>query len=231
MKPFDPALLPHLRPARTALAGVLAGGLLGGLLTVAQAYAMGYSVVRLVTDPGGDAWHAPAAWLVVIVAARALASYVGDVCSARAAGQVAVALRRRLLESATGLDALSLGRRRTGDLTVLATRGIAATEPYLTRYLPTLVLAVVLPPAAIIAMWSLDWLSALIVVLTVPLVPMFAILIGLVTRDRADAQWRQLSALSGHFLDVVRGLPTLVAFRRSGSGRSPIATAWPRWRR
>ncbi|MCD6640842.1 MAG: thiol reductant ABC exporter subunit CydD [Nocardioides sp.] len=230
MKPFDPALLPHLRPARTALAGVLAGGLLGGLLTVAQAFAMGYSVVRLVDEPAGDAWHTPALWLVVIVAARALASYVSDVCSATAAGQVAVALRRRLLESATGLDALSLGRRQSGELTVLATRGIAATEPYLTRYLPTLVLAVVLPPATIVAMWSLDWLSALIVVLTVPLVPMFAILIGLVTRDRADAQWRQLSALSGHFLDVVRGLPTLVAFRRARSQSERIRSITDRYR-
>lgn len=230
MKPFDPALLPHLRPARSALAGALAGGLVAGLLTVAQAYAMGFAVVRLVTDPTGDAWHAPAVWLVVIVAARAVASYVGDVCSATAAGQVAVALRRRLLESATGLDALSLGRRQSGELTVLATRGIAATEPYLTRYVPTLVLAVVLPPAAVVAIWSLDWLSGLIVVLTLPLVPMFAVLIGLVTRDRADAQWRQLGALSGHFLDVVRGLPTLVTFRRARAQSGSIRAITDRYR-
>ncbi len=230
MKPFDPALLPHLRPARGALAAGLAGGLGAGLLTVAQAFATGLLVVRLVQDPAGDAWHQPALWLAVVVVLRALASYVVDVSAARASGQVAVALRHRLLEATTDLAATELGGRHSGETTLLATRGIAATEPYLTRYLPTLVLAVVLPPAAVVAIWWLDWLSGLIVVLTIPLVPVFAILIGLVTRDRADAQWRALSTLSGHFLDVVRGLPTLVAFRRADAQATTIRSVTHRYR-
>ncbi len=107
---------------------------------------------------------------------------------------------------------------------------MAAVEPYLTRYLPTLVVAATLPPLTVLAIALQDWLSALIVVLTLPLVPVFAILIGLATQDRADRQWRLLARLSGHFLDVVRGLPTLVAYRRAEaqsarSARSPTATA------
>ena len=230
MKPFDPALLPHLRPARGALAAGLAGGLGAGLLTVGQAFATGLLVVRLVQDPAGDGWHEPGLWLVAVVMLRALASYVVDVSAARASGQVAVALRHRLLKATTDLEASELGGRHSGETTLLATRGIAATEPYLTRYLPTLVLAVVLPPAAVLAIWWLDWLSGLIVVLTIPLVPVFAILIGLVTRDRADAQWRALSTLSGHFLDVVRGLPTLVAFRRADAQATTIRSVTHRYR-
>uniref|UniRef100_UPI00351A9EBC hypothetical protein n=1 Tax=uncultured Paracoccus sp. TaxID=189685 RepID=UPI00351A9EBC len=71
MRPLDPALLPYLRPARRSLAGVVAAGVVGGLLTVAQAFALGTLLVRLVSDPGGTAWHASAGWLVAIVAARA----------------------------------------------------------------------------------------------------------------------------------------------------------------
>lgn len=230
MKPFNPALLPHLRPARTALAWVVAAGLGVGLLTVGQAFALGVTVVRVVGDPAGEAWHAPAAWLALATGLRVVCGYVVDVASARAAGQVAVELRHRLLDSTTRLDRATWSRRRTGEITALATRGIAATEPYLTRYLPALLLAGVLPIATVAAITWLDWLSGLIVVLTIPLIPVFAVLIGLVTRDRADAQWRELGALAGHFLDVVRGLPTLVVHRRATPQADRIRAITERYR-
>ncbi|MEZ5098158.1 MAG: ABC transporter transmembrane domain-containing protein [Nocardioides sp.] len=231
MRPLDPRVLPHLRPALRPLVGVLAGGLCGGLLTVLQAYAVGTLLVRLVEDPAGSAWHLAAWWTAALVVARAAAAYLGDAASAAAAGRVSVTLRRRLVAAALRLDPSELARQRTGSLTVLATRGTAAVEPYLTRYLPTLVLAAVLPAATVITILWLDWLSGVIVVLTLPLVPVFAVLIGLVTRDRADRQWRQLTTLSGHFLDVVTGLPTLVAFRRARAQSASIRTITDRYRK
>ena len=177
---------------------------------------MGTLLVRLVDDPGGAGWHEAAWWLAAIVMARAAAAYLVDtvVRSGRGRGRPSPCAASSL-EGALAMDAQSLSRRRTGELTVLATRGLAAIEPYLTRYVPTLVLAAVLPVASVVAIFWLDWLSGLVVVLTLPLVPVFAVLIGFTTQDRADRQWKQLSALSGHFLDVVRGLPTLVAHRRA----------------
>ncbi|MEZ5094308.1 thiol reductant ABC exporter subunit CydD [Nocardioides sp.] len=231
MRPLDPRIQPFLRPALRPLGGVLAGGVSGGLLTVAQAFAMGVLLVRLVSEPGSDSWHQPAWWLAGIVVARALAAAVVDAASATAAGAVSVPLRHRLVESAFALDAQQLARRRTGELALLATRGMAAIEPYLTRYVPTMVLAGVLPAATVLAIFWLDWLSGLIVLLTLPLVPVFAILIGLATKDRADKQWRTLSVLSGHFLDVVRGLPTLVAYRRAGAQSASIRRITDRYRR
>jgi ATP-binding cassette, subfamily C, bacterial CydCD len=230
MRPLDPRIAPHLRPARRALSGVLAGGGVGGLLVVAQAFALGTMIVRLV-DGGAGAWRSAAVWLAAIVVARACAAYVVDRASAAAAAQVTVPLRRRLLESTLALDAESLTRHRTGELTLLLTRGLASIEPYLTRYLPTLVLAAILPPVTLVTIFWLDWRSGLVVLLTLPLIPVFAILIGLATRDRAASQWRALSALSGHFLDVVRGLPTLVAFRRAGAQAASIRTITDRYRR
>ncbi len=230
MRPLDPRIQPFLRPARRSLVTVLAGGVSGGLLTVAQAFAMGALLVRLVAQPGSNAWHEPAGWLAGIVAARALAAYVVDTRSATAAAQVSVPLRRLLVERAFALDPEQPARRRTGEITLLATRGLAAIEPYLTRYLPTMVLAGVLPPATVAAIFWLDWQSGLIVLVTLPLVPVFAILIGTATRDRADRQWRTLATLSGHFLDVVRGLPTLVAHRRAAAQAASIRKITGRYR-
>ncbi|RYU12440.1 thiol reductant ABC exporter subunit CydD [Nocardioides iriomotensis] len=224
MRPVDPRVLTHLRPARWALAGVVAGSTAGGLLLVAQAFVL----ARLVTAAvGGEDLAGPGAWALGMFAARATTGWLTDRCAARAAGQVGTALRGRLVEAALALAGAGLSRYRTGELTVLLTRGVAAVEPYLTRYLPALVVAVVLPPATLLAMAAVDWPAALTAAVTLPLVPVFAVLVGLATRDRADRQWRLLSSLSGHFVDLVRGLPTLVAYDRAAvqGGRIRAVTA------
>ncbi|WP_299930148.1 thiol reductant ABC exporter subunit CydD [uncultured Nocardioides sp.] len=225
MKPLDPAALPHLRPARGALSLVVASGVVGGLATVAQAFALGALVVAAVTPPAGG-WHGPAWAFAGLVLLRTAAAYVGQRAAARAAGEVSGALRQRLLDAARRSDDLPPAR-----LVVLATRGVAGVEPYVTRYLPALVPAAVLPLVTLAAIAWLDPLSGLVVALTLPLVPVFAVLVGLTTRDRARTQWRELEALSGHFLDVVRGLPTLVAHRRAAAQVETIRSVTHRYRR
>jgi ATP-binding cassette subfamily C protein CydCD len=119
---------------------------------------------------------------------------------------------------------------RSGELTVLVTRGVTAVEPYVTRYLPAVVLAGVLPPLTIVAIATQDLLSAVIVLMTLPLVPVFGALIGLATRDRAREQWAAMSTLSGHFVDVMKGLPTLVAHRRARAQSERIGEVTERYR-
>jgi ATP-binding cassette subfamily C protein CydCD len=97
--------------------------------------------------------------------------------------------------------------------------------------MPALVLACVLPPLTVVAIGSQDLLSAAIVVATLPLVPVFGALVGLATRDRANEQWRAMESLSSHFLDVMRGLPTLVAFRRARAQSRTIGQITDRYRR
>lgn len=223
MRPLDGAVLSHLRPARGALAVVVACGVLGGLATVAQAFALGALVVAAVS---GNDWASAGWWLVGLVLLRTATTYAGQLAAARAAGEVSGALRLRLLEAV----------RRTADvaparLSLLATRGVAGVEPYVTRYLPALVPAAVLPVLTLVAITWLDPLSGLVVALTLPLVPVFAVLVGLTTRDRARTQWRAMEALSGHFLDVVRGLPTLVAHRRAEAQVATIRSVTHRYRR
>jgi ATP-binding cassette, subfamily C, bacterial CydCD len=209
MRPTDPRLRRQLGVARRPLLLVGASGVLGALLMVAQAFVVTSLVLAVVHG------HAVLGWAVAVAAvfmARGLVGWLSDVAAARAAGLVGVSLRRQVVTALLGGGGSGAS---SGALSVLATRGVSAAEPYLTRYLPALVLAGVLPVVTLVALVVMDPGSALIVVVTLPLIPIFGILVGLATRDRATAQWSTLQTLSGHFLDVVRGLPTLVAYRRA----------------
>lgn len=228
MKPLDPRHVPLLRPARTALAVQVGATLLAGLLVVAQASALGWLVVAVVT---GEPWRSAAVALALVVVLRAALGLTADLAGARAATRVGHALRGRVLDAARRAGPVALAGHRTGELALLATRGVAAAEPYLVRYLPSLVTAAVVPVAAVAAIAWLDLWSALVVVLTLPLVPLFAVLVGLTTRDHAARQYAALGALAGHFLDVVRGLPTLVAHRRAHAQTRTIADVTDRYRR
>jgi ATP-binding cassette subfamily C protein CydCD len=231
MRPVDPRVLPLLAPARWSLAGVIGGGVVGGALVAAQAFAVAALLTDLLAAPETGRWHTAAWWLVGISLGRAAASAYADLAAARASGQVTRSLRTKVLRAAMDLGAVGLSRRRTGELGLLATRGVVAVEPYLTRFLPTLVVAAVLPPVTVALIFSQDLWAGVIVVATLPLVPVFAILIGLATRDRADRQYRTLSRLAGHFVDVVRGLPTLVTYNRAEAQSGRIRAVTDRYRR
>ncbi|WP_292607732.1 thiol reductant ABC exporter subunit CydD [Nocardioides sp. REDSEA-S30_B4] len=223
MRPSDPRLRRLLAPARRPLAVVLGTGLLGALLVIAQAFAITGLVVAAVEGRLALGW---AVAVVAVLLGRGLVGWTGDAAAARAAATVASVVRRRVAGSV-----LSRPGGSTSADAVLVTRGVTALEPYLTRYVPALVLAMVLPVLTVLAIASQDLLAALIVVCTLPLVPVFGALVGLATRDRAERQWRALSSLSGHFLDVVRGLPTLVAFRRAQAQSARIAAITDAYRR
>ena len=231
MKPVDPRVLPLLTPARSALAGVVASGVVSGGLIAGQAFAVAALVTNLLAAPHGDGWHPAAWWLLGIAVARAAVSAGSDLAASRASGQVTRSLRMQVIRAALDLGALGLSRRRSGELGLLATRGVAAVDPYLTRFLPTLVVAAVLPPVTVALILSQDLWAGVIVLATLPLVPVFAILIGLATRDRADRQYRTLARLAGHFVDVVHGLPTLVTHNRAAVQSGRIRAITDRYRR
>jgi ATP-binding cassette subfamily C protein CydCD len=224
MRPSDPRLRGALVPARVPLIGVLVSAVLGAVLVIAQAFVVAGFLVAVVTDAPAMRW---AVAVVGVLAARALGGFVGDWSATRAAVTVGRHLRRRLVGA---LIAPGAPRLPAGEAVVLATRGVSAAEPYVTRYLPAVVLAVVLPPLTVIAMATQDLLAAGIVLATLPLIPVFGALVGMATRDRAEEQWRAMAALSGHFMDVVKGLPTLVVFRRAEAQSATIRTVTHRYR-
>jgi ATP-binding cassette subfamily C protein CydD/ATP-binding cassette subfamily C protein CydCD len=209
MRPFDPTLLRAVPQARRPLGVLAAVGVAQGVATIGTAFALSSLVVAVVR---GDAVARPAAYLVVVLAVRAVLSLVGETVAASAGTTVSNALREQLLTRWLSVSAEE--RPAPAEAVTLAAQGAASVEPYVARFLPALVTASVVPALAVVTLAVVDWLSALVVVVTLPLLPLFAALIGATTRDATERRWGALAGLSGHFLDVVRGLPTLVAYGR-----------------
>ena len=161
--------------------------------------------------------------LLVVVAARAAVSYAGEVTALRAAATVKSGLRRALTARSLQLGPLWLGGQRAGEITTLSTRGLDGLDSYFARYLPQLVLAVLVPIAVLARVAVADWASAVVIAVTLPLIPVFAVLVGWHTKAQTRRQWRLLATLGGHFLDVVEGLPTLKVFGRARAQEHVIA--------
>jgi thiol reductant ABC exporter CydD subunit len=155
------------------------------------------------------------AWLGAVLAGRAVAAAGAEAAALRAAAVMKSGLRRRLSAHALALGPRWLGGQRAGEITTLATRGLDGLDAYFARYLPRLVLAAAVPLAVLTRVAFADWISAVIIAITLPLIPAFAVLIGWHTRAQTQRQWRLLARLGGHFLDVVAGLPTLKLFGRA----------------
>jgi ABC-type transport system involved in cytochrome bd biosynthesis fused ATPase/permease subunit len=150
----------------------------------------------------------PLALTAALLLTRGLLAAAGEVTARQASLRVVAEVRSRLLRRWLGRRHGS--RPRSTQEVTLAGAGLDSVEPYVARYLPALVTAAVVPTLAVVVLLWVDPWSALIVVLTMPLLPLFAALIGLHTAERARRRLSTLHELSGHFLDVVRGLPTLV---------------------
>ncbi|CAM5456645.1 thiol reductant ABC exporter subunit CydD [Streptomyces tanashiensis] len=216
VKPIDPRLLRYARATRLFLIAVVVLGLVGAALVIAQAMLIAEIVVgafqkaQSVSD-----LTTPLLLLAGVAVARGLVSWLTELAAHRASAAVKSELRGRLLGRAAALGPGWLSGQKAGSLIALATRGVDALDDYFARYLPQLGLAVVVPAAVLARIVTEDWVSAAIIVVTLPLIPIFMILIGWYTQARMDRQWKLLSRLSGHFLDVVAGLPTLKIFGRA----------------
>lgn len=232
VKPIDPRLLRYARATRFFLGAVVVLGLAGAALVVAQAmliadvvvgaFQKGLSVSDLTT---------PLFLLAGVAAGRGLVSWLTELAAHRASAAVKSELRGRLLDRAAALGPGWLSGQKAGSLAALATRGVDALDDYFARYLPQLGLAVVVPVAVLARIVTEDWVSAAVIVVTLPLIPLFMILIGWYTQARMDRQWKLLSRLSGHFLDVVAGLPTLKVFGRAKAQADSIRAITSEYRR
>ncbi|HLV73771.1 MAG TPA: thiol reductant ABC exporter subunit CydD [Vulgatibacteraceae bacterium] len=232
MKPLDPRLLRYARTTRVfLLASVALGAATAGLI-IAQATLLAEMIARAFLGGASLAdLRTPMLLLLGVVAGRTLVAWLQEVAAHRSSAAVKSQLRGRLLEHALRLGPRWLAGERSGELATLATRGVDALDDYFSRYLPQLVLAVIVPAAVGARILLGDWLSAVTVAATLPLIPIFAILVGLTTRRKMDRQWRTLSVLAAHFLDVVAGLPTLKIFGRAKAQAAKIREVTDRHRR
>jgi len=212
MRSIDPRLLRRVPAARRhlALLGVL-GAATGGAV-IAQATAL---AAVLAAAAGGRLDRPALAGVVLAVAARAALLWAQGVVAARAAATVKAALRADLLAAVGTRGPAWLTGQRTGEIATLTGRGLDALDAYFTGYLPQLTLAVTVPVAILARLVFADWGAAVTVAVTLPLIPLFGALLGWQARAATDRQWRRLTMLGGHFLDMLAGLPTLRAFGRA----------------
>ncbi|WBB97809.1 thiol reductant ABC exporter subunit CydD [Solwaraspora sp. WMMA2080] len=210
-RPFDPRLVrqvPAVR-VRLALLGVL--GVVAAGLIIAQATTL---ALVLAAAAGGELDRAALVGFVLAVTGRAALLWAQGYLAADAAAVVKAQLRADLLAAIHRRGPAWLSGQRAGQLATLTGRGVDALDGYFTGYLPQLVLSVTVPVAVLARLAFADWSSALIVAVTLPLIPVFGALLGWHAQAATERQWRRLAQLGGHFLDMVAGLATLRAFGR-----------------
>ncbi|MFD8103894.1 thiol reductant ABC exporter subunit CydD [Nocardia fluminea] len=218
--PVDPRLWRYARSARPHLVIAVALALVITATIVVIAIVLGRVLAGVITDPGKrefGAWTTELAILAVAVAVRGLASWWQARLAHRAGSAVVAELETAVLRAGAELPPRELDVRRT-EIAVVVGNGLSGLRGWFTGYLPALLLACLVPPVVLVVIALHDRTSALIAVITVPLIPMFMVLIGLLTQGRAEATLAATTRLSDQILDLFAGMPTLRALGREGAG-------------
>lgn len=228
MKPVDIRLLRYASAARGFL-------LLSGVIGVAQT-AVTIAFAWMLTDAvtgvlAGRDVTATLFWLLGLAALRGVLIAASDAAGTRAAAKTGMQLRAALIAAVGSLGPGWLAQRNQAGLAVTAGHGLEALDAYFARYIPQLVLTVIATPVLVAVMWWQDWPSGLTAVITLPLIPLFLILIGIATRTVQRTQWQTLQRLAARFADTVQGLSTLRLFGRERRAAAQIEATADEYRR
>jgi len=228
---LDHRLLQRARPVRRLLFADVMLGAGASALVLVQATLLASIVAKAFEGASLREVSPMLGLLALTFTGRALLAWGFEIAGRRAASSVLSQLRLELVERRLRDQPTSLDGTEAGEIAASAVQGVDALEAYFGRYLPQVVLAVMVPIAVLSWVGMIDPASAGLMLLTLPLVPVFMWLIGRYTEDRTREHWRALRLLSTHFLDVVRGLPTLRAFNRGRAQTAAISEVSERYRR
>lgn len=213
-RPVDPRLVRYASASRVFFVAIAVVGAAQTAVIVAFAWLLTWAITGVIDGMPWSELSGVLTALAAVVAARALLLWAREALSARASARVQLQLREALVAAVGRLGPGWLAGRNTARLAVTAGRGLEALDAYFGRYLPQLVLTVIATPVILAVMWWQDWISGLTVLLTLPLIPLFMVLIGLATRGVQQKQWQTLGRLAARFADTVQGLATLKVFGR-----------------
>jgi thiol reductant ABC exporter CydD subunit len=230
VRALDQRLLSRTRAVRPLLAVDTALGAATVALVIVQATLLARIVARAFDGASLAALRLDIVVLAVAFAGRGALAWAMEVAGRRAATSVLSELRLALVGRRLSAQASATDGAEAGEIAAAAVHGVQSLEAYFARYLPQLVLAMVAPLAVLAWVAVIDLESALVMAVTLPLVPVFMWLIGRATEQRTRERWDALRRLSTHFLDVVRGLPTLRAFNRGEAQAARIAEVGERYR-
>lgn len=228
---LDRRLLKQVNSVRMTLGVAVLAGALAGLATVLQARQVSQIISGVFL--GGRSLSQVMPWmaaLLAVITARAVLGYLADRAATRAALGVKENLRQQLARHLLALGPAYAHAERSGELLNTATQGIEALDAYFSQFLPQLALAGLLPLAYLVIVFPLDPLSAVVLLLTGPLIPFFMFLIGSAAERLTHRQWTALGRMSAYFLDTLQGLVTLKTLGRSRDQIARVAEVGEQYR-
>ncbi|GAA5202365.1 thiol reductant ABC exporter subunit CydD [Microbacterium jejuense] len=229
--PVDPRLLRYAQASRGFFVAIALIALAQTAVVVAFAWLLTRAITSAIDGMPLPELAPTLGGLAGVVALRAVLLWAREAVATRAAARVQTQLRTALMAAVTELGPERLAGRSSAALAVTAGRGLDALEAYFGRYLPQLVQTVVATPLILVVMWWQDWISGLTVLLTLPLIPIFMVLIGLATRSVQQRQWKTLQQLAARFSDTVQGLSTLRVFGRQHRAAASVERVTDEYRR
>ncbi|MGY0503908.1 thiol reductant ABC exporter subunit CydD [Luteimonas sp. e5] len=163
--------------------------------------------------------------LAAVLALRALLSWGGRELADTAASRIQTGLRQRLAERLLAAGAPWLRRQRSGALGELTGTHVDALHGYYAGFVPTRLEVLWVPLAILVAAFIADWVVGLILLLTLPLIPLFMMLVGWSAEAASRRQLQALARLGGHFADRLRGLGLIRAYGRGEAELQGIGEA------
>lgn len=231
MKPFDPRLLRFSRSSRGFILLTAVIAIANALLTITQAFLLADAIVRIFQRHLTITFTShTVVGLVLVFVGRAVLNFFGDWASTIASTRIRVELREKLLRSALNSGSDFSHEGGSARLSILATSGINNLDGYFSKLLPQLFVAVFVPASVGLVVLLKDWRSGLICLFTVPLIPLFGIIIGRYTASATRAKLQALGIMGGYFLDLVNGLNTLKVFGRAKLQKRNIEELGNRYR-
>ncbi len=216
-------LFRYIRYARAALILTIIFGLLGTGAIIVQMVLLSRVVNSVFLLHQG---LAQVEWLLLLllvaIIVRAGLVWIREITAQKGAIRVKSELRQRLFAHLLRLGPAYCKGESTGELVTTASEGIERLDAYVSRYLPQLAFSVLVPLLIVAYIFPLDWASAVILLVTGPVIPLLMMLVGSYAEKQVQRQWLALARMNAYFLDAVQGLPTLKLFGSSESARKRV---------
>jgi len=212
--------------ARASLGLSVVLGVLAAAATIAQQVFLSKVVDRVILE-GLDLGEVEDLLLLLLGASflRSVLLWGREVAAQRGAVRVKSELRERLFAHVLRLGPSYTVGEHSGELTTTATEGVEKLDAYVGRYLPQTFLSVLVPLIIAGYIFPRDPSSAVLLLVTGPVIPLLMVLVGGYAEEHTKRQWKALSRMGASFLDALQGLTTLKVFGRSAEEGEKVAAA------
>ena len=232
MKLLDPRLLRHSHSSRGFLTSAALNAVVLTSITIAQAFLLADIIVSAFQqEKSVSELTFKICMVALLFIARASSQFIGEIVSSKMSQRICNELRTGLFGAIFKSNPEIIRQKGAGQISLLATRGIANLEPYFSRFMPQLFISLFVPLVVGIAIASRDLLSGLVVLCTIALIPLFGALIGKFTAAAMEKKWKTLGLLSTHLFDLLSGLTTLRVFGRVDKQEKQIELVGDRYRK